>query len=247
MNVLGFELSQKADTVLQILKGRLKKPLVFAAVKQGVSAFGQCDIGDPDQYLVYLNPELPKAAFEVNLLHEVMHAVQDSCNYPFLQVEPVLPEGINRQHICELQHEIQSRILDVFVIHDLKRMGISSEYFISYGYSRIINAIQPGYDFRYVPDEADFAMKLFYLACVSGSARTEQLRKKANQYYPGVFGKAFALAKECKKIGFSDAASAARVEAKCFSAYDLWGKLMICNQTDRLTRPDDLESFLQSF
>lgn len=247
MKILDREISKKSESAYIALTNGLSKPLCFSEIKKGISAFGQCDINNPTSYLIYLNAELPQDIFEVNALHEIAHAAQDNRGYPYLRVNPILEKSIRREHIESLQHEIQSRILDIFVINDLKKLGISSEYFISYGFSRIMDAIHSGYRFEYIVDEIDFAMKLVYLSCVCGAARTDQLKHKVKQFYPTMFNKAFSLAKRCKRIGFNSARDAALVEIECFNTYGIWRCLHIASARGTITSPDDTEKFLSLF
>lgn len=222
MEILEKEISEKAEKYICRLNETLKKECVFEQINPDTPAFGQVDIGNPCQYTIYLRKDLPQKKFELNLLHELTHAAQDSTGFPTLQVKHTVVRDFNEEHVQDLRHEVQSRILDCCVVAELADNGISSDCFIQSGFSKVIDAIQPGLNFLYPPDEIDFGMKLFYFACVSTPKNVKKLERKCERMYPGAFRKVFVLAENCKRIGFLTPEQAEKVFVECMDCYGMW-------------------------
>lgn len=123
MHVLTYEISQKAETIINNINEILPKPIKYIPLKNQVGCFGRCGQSDCC-YIIWLDDSLPNNEFETNLLHELVHLTQMLKNIPDAR-----PISDNAEGEIQFAQSINSIILDIEVEIKLKAYDFDSSYF----------------------------------------------------------------------------------------------------------------------
>lgn len=112
--ILGRQLSTKPENILRSIETTLTKPVIYHKIERG--GFGKCG-QDPINYYIWLDDELPDDAFEINLIHELLHLTQMHRDLPDAR-------AINDNALGENDFacSINSAILDLEVENKLKEV-----------------------------------------------------------------------------------------------------------------------------
>ncbi len=128
--ILAREISGKAEETVNAIKLTLSKPVIYAKISDENGEIGKYEDGK-DNYFVWVDDTLPDEAFEINVVHQLLHLQQISRGFPFTKAISEHTDG-DVNFAASFSNLFNDIIMDLEVEHRLKEeYNYDTTYFTS--------------------------------------------------------------------------------------------------------------------
>jgi len=128
MKILNRKLSSKAQLFIDNHIRYLDRDIEYGTLPDCSEFYGSLSCSDSSFY-INIRESVPDTAFEAILCHEMYHAYQMSCDFPFLEpTEKVRGNDTMNKYFLNLQ----SSILDLSADDTVKAYGLDASYVMDF-------------------------------------------------------------------------------------------------------------------
>lgn len=226
MKILGKSVSPKTEALITKLEKLFRYPVDYYPIDtrpngRGKSA-GTVDVYPEDgKYRIWLDADLPKEAFEADILHELHHITQTESGFPNVFNKGSEDFRNNQSFIKDLGTHIGSVILDIDVNHWLSENGYSYSFFTLSNYQVMLHNQQK---FPLLNDPLNFAelcLGIVHASLYVDDQDAEALSQHYSQY-PGVKETVSKIRKELLSISHFSPQTATFAMGFIIDTLNLW-------------------------
>lgn len=186
MVILGKHLTSKTESLVLQLEQSFHYPVEYLPVETlpGRNAAGSVDIyHQTGKYRVWLESNLPKEAFEADLLHELHHITQGELGYPTVFNKPSSDfYSRSRSSVEDVGSHLGSVVLDIDVNNWLSEHGYSYHFFASNNYQALIQSQQKFPLLRDPLNFAELCLALVHVSLYFDNSDTSKLFAHYSEY-----------------------------------------------------------------
>ena len=249
IQLLNQVLSQEAENLYLQIQTQLSKPIAVHNItelgERSQNSYGSLDFSSPDAYHIYVTIQLHGKPFEVNLLHELRHALQIELGFPTVNNKKVAYfHGIEAPFFEEIGRHLQSVILDLDVWHWLVQNGMDIRFFTK-RYIRGASAItHQNYDKLSDP----FNLANYVCVMIMPFSHATDLQRntilKEAKFNLDAINLSDCLSKEIAELGYSTPIQAARCMALLLDTLNLWDTYCIAYDKHIYMSSDEFHNHL---
>lgn len=245
-NILNHQLTDKTYEIFCTLSSSFLKPLEFKSIDDiNIGGFGAADYWANGCYTIYLKTDLPKEAFETNLLHELFHIQQMEEGYPNLR-NYSNSKDIEQEYIDDFGRRLQVCILDIDVERRLNLNGYYSSYFIKQRYKTIKTINKNKYSFDDNFDRQHFTIQFALFVSLASNSQKEFAIPYINSQFPGLTDDAVEISKKILDIGFDNPLRCIKCFSFLLNHFDIWKYHIIQIGEYIINNPSDLLHYLDN-
>lgn len=220
--ILNKTLSVKTSELIESITSNFKKEVIFKPIELlNIGGYGAADYWSENCYTIYLKEDLPKEAFETNILHELFHIQQLEEGYP--SIRNITSNGYpDTEYTSFIGRIIQATILDLDVELRLNSHGYNSAFFVNRRYKTLksINSKKIHFNDRFEKEPFDIQFILFNL--LSKQSQKDFIIPYLNNQFPGLVDNALELSDKISEIGYNTPEKCTKCFTIIFDFYNLW-------------------------